>query len=124
MFVQALKALERYPTPKSRHALTSTIENEKCFYLIRIDAAKSLAKVSVFFIALILAVLLPQQQGYVLPRLVCLSAELLRRLWMKLLEGLGFETKQAIKFCGFSELDTEICFHFFNTARVPCMYAV
>jgi len=46
--VQALKALEQYPTPKSRQALTSTIENEKCFYLIRIDAARSLAKVSVF----------------------------------------------------------------------------
>jgi len=43
--VKALKALEQYPTPKSRQALTSTIENEKCFYLIRIDAAKSLAKV-------------------------------------------------------------------------------
>jgi len=48
LFVQALKALEQYPTPKSRQALTSTIENEKCFYLIRIDAARSLAKVSVF----------------------------------------------------------------------------
>ena len=45
MFDQALKALEHYPTLKSRQALTSTIENEKCFYLIRIDAAKSLAKV-------------------------------------------------------------------------------
>jgi len=45
VFIQALKALEQYPTPKSRQALTSTIENEKCFYLIRIDAAKSLAKV-------------------------------------------------------------------------------
>ena len=45
--VKALKALEQYPTPKSRQALTSTIENEKCFYSIRIDAAKSLAKVAV-----------------------------------------------------------------------------
>jgi len=49
MYVQALKALEQYPTPKSRQALTSTIENEKCFYSIRIDAARSLAKVSVFY---------------------------------------------------------------------------
>ena len=46
--MQALNALEHYPTPKSRQALTSTIENENCFYLIRIDAAQRLAKVSLF----------------------------------------------------------------------------
>jgi len=49
LVVQALKALEQYATPKSRQALTSTVENEKCFYLIRIDAARSLAKVSAVF---------------------------------------------------------------------------
>ena len=48
IFVQALNALERYPTPKSRQALTSTIENENLFYLVRIDAAHCLAKVSLF----------------------------------------------------------------------------
>jgi len=48
MFVQAINALERYPTPKSRQALTSTIENDNCFYSIRIDAAQRLAKVLLF----------------------------------------------------------------------------
>jgi len=51
-FVEALNALENYPTPKSRQALTSTIENENCFYSVRIDAAQRLAKVLLFTTAL------------------------------------------------------------------------
>ena len=45
VFLQAIMALDSYPTPKSRQALTATIENDRCFYRIRIDAAHHLAKV-------------------------------------------------------------------------------
>ncbi|KAI0209910.1 Transcription initiation factor TFIID subunit 2 [Lamellibrachia satsuma] len=44
--LEAINALEEYATPKTRLALTDTIENEKCFYRVRIAAAECLAKVA------------------------------------------------------------------------------
>jgi transcription initiation factor TFIID subunit 2 len=32
---EAVKALERFPTPQTRKALTDIIENETCFYKVR-----------------------------------------------------------------------------------------
>ena len=46
LYPQAITALEKYPTPKSRLALTDTIENDKIFYKVRIQAAHCLAKVA------------------------------------------------------------------------------
>lgn len=42
---QAIMALENYPSPATRLALTDTIENEHIFYRIRTQAANALAKV-------------------------------------------------------------------------------
>lgn len=42
---EAIKALERYPTPATRLALTDIIENENCFYKVRCEATFCLAKV-------------------------------------------------------------------------------
>lgn len=43
--LEAIIALERYPTPATRLALTDTIENEQCFYKVRCRAARCLTKV-------------------------------------------------------------------------------
>lgn len=43
--MEAIDALERYPTPASRMALTVTIENEQAFYKVRCKAAHCLTKV-------------------------------------------------------------------------------
>lgn len=43
---QAISALENFPTPKTRLALTDTIENDQCFYRVRVAAAKALVRVS------------------------------------------------------------------------------
>lgn len=43
---EAIEALEKFPTPASRSALTNTIENEHCFYKIRCQAAYCLQKVA------------------------------------------------------------------------------
>lgn len=43
--LQSIWALEHYPTPQTRLALTDTIENEHCFYKVRMDACSCLAKV-------------------------------------------------------------------------------
>lgn len=43
--MEAITALERYPTPPTRLALTDTIENEQCFYKVRCRAAHCLTKV-------------------------------------------------------------------------------
>nr|CAG4640612.1 EOG090X00M6 [Eulimnadia texana] len=43
---EAIQALERFPTPATRLALTDVIENEQCFYKVRCDAAHCLTKVA------------------------------------------------------------------------------
>lgn len=43
---EAIDALEKFPTPASRSALTHTIENEHCFYKIRCIASYCLQKVA------------------------------------------------------------------------------
>ncbi|XP_052846628.1 transcription initiation factor TFIID subunit 2 [Drosophila gunungcola] len=43
---QAIQALQKYPTNATRQALTDTIESERCFYLVRCEAAHSLTKVA------------------------------------------------------------------------------
>ncbi|ELT93532.1 hypothetical protein CAPTEDRAFT_221667 [Capitella teleta] len=43
---QAITALTNYPTPKTRLALTDTIESDQCFYRVRIAAAEGLVKVA------------------------------------------------------------------------------
>jgi hypothetical protein len=45
--MEAISALERYPTPASRLALTDTIENEQAYYKVRCRAAHCLTKVRV-----------------------------------------------------------------------------
>lgn len=45
--MEALIALEKYPTPPTRIALTDTIENESCFYKVRCRAAECLTKVNI-----------------------------------------------------------------------------
>lgn len=44
--MEAIVALERYPTPPTRLALTDTIENEQCYYNVRCRAAHCLTKVA------------------------------------------------------------------------------
>ncbi|KAF7285639.1 hypothetical protein GWI33_010292 [Rhynchophorus ferrugineus] len=44
--IEAITALERYPTPPTRAALTHTIENEQCYYKVRCRAAHCLTKVA------------------------------------------------------------------------------
>ncbi|KAG5887800.1 hypothetical protein JTB14_019391 [Gonioctena quinquepunctata] len=44
--MEAIVALERYPTPPTRLALTDTIENEQCYYKVRCRAAHCLTKVA------------------------------------------------------------------------------
>ncbi|XP_015908116.2 transcription initiation factor TFIID subunit 2 [Parasteatoda tepidariorum] len=43
---EAIDALEKFPTPASRSALTNTIENEHCFYKVRCHACFCLQKVA------------------------------------------------------------------------------
>ncbi|XP_055846855.1 transcription initiation factor TFIID subunit 2 [Episyrphus balteatus] len=43
---EAIQALEKYPTSATRRALTDTIENERCFYKVRCEAAHCLTKVA------------------------------------------------------------------------------
>ncbi|XP_076092140.1 transcription initiation factor TFIID subunit 2-like isoform X2 [Mytilus galloprovincialis] len=43
---EAIAALEHYPSPATRKALTDVLENEHCFYKVRIDSAQCLAKVA------------------------------------------------------------------------------
>ena len=42
---EAVYALERFPTPATRAALTHIIENENCFYRVRCRATHCLTKV-------------------------------------------------------------------------------
>lgn len=44
---EAIKALDKYPSLATRAALTDTIENDKCFYKVRCEAALRLTSVSV-----------------------------------------------------------------------------
>lgn len=44
--LDAIVALEKYPTSASRSALTDVIETESCFYEVRCEAAKCLTKVA------------------------------------------------------------------------------
>lgn len=44
--IEAIAALERYPTPATRLALTDTIESEQCYYKVRCRAANCLTKVA------------------------------------------------------------------------------
>lgn len=42
---EAISALEKFPTPASRLALTDILEQEQCFYKVRMQACFCLAKV-------------------------------------------------------------------------------
>lgn len=55
--LEAIAALEKYPTPATRMALTDTIENEQCFYKVRCKAAHCLTTV-IFSIDIMLISLL------------------------------------------------------------------
>lgn len=44
--LEAIQALEKYPTAATRIALTDIIESENCFYEVRCEAAKCLTKVA------------------------------------------------------------------------------
>ena len=44
--MQAIKQLEKYPTPHTRKALTDMIENDQCFYRIRCEATMCLKAVA------------------------------------------------------------------------------
>nr|CAG4643703.1 EOG090X00M6 [Lepidurus arcticus] len=44
--MEAIKALERFPTSATRLALTDIIENEQCFYRVRCEASFCLTKVA------------------------------------------------------------------------------
>ncbi|RWS30072.1 Transcription initiation factor TFIID subunit 2-like protein, partial [Leptotrombidium deliense] len=44
--IEAIKQLEKYPTPFTRKALTDTIENDQCFYRVRCAATKCLTTVA------------------------------------------------------------------------------
>lgn len=52
--LDAIAALERYPTPASRLALTDTIENEQTYLQVRCKAAHCLTKVSTVILYCIL----------------------------------------------------------------------
>lgn len=52
--LDAIAALERYPTPASRLALTDTIENEQTYLQVRCKAAHCLTKVSTMILYCIL----------------------------------------------------------------------
>lgn len=43
--LEAIDALQNHPTPSTRLALTDTIENEHCYYKVRLRAAHCLTKV-------------------------------------------------------------------------------
>lgn len=49
MFFQeeAISALEKFPTPPSRLALTDILEQDQCFYKVRMQACFCLSKVGV-----------------------------------------------------------------------------
>lgn len=42
---EAISALEKFPTPASRLALTDILEQDQCFYKVRMQACFCLAKV-------------------------------------------------------------------------------
>lgn len=42
---EAISALEKFPTPASRRALTDILEQDQCFYKVRMQACFCLAKV-------------------------------------------------------------------------------
>lgn len=44
--LEAITALQKYPTPATRMALTDTIENNNCFYKVRCKAAHCLKEVT------------------------------------------------------------------------------
>lgn len=44
--LEAIEALQHHPTPPTRLALTDTIENEHCYYKVRLRAAHCLTKVA------------------------------------------------------------------------------
>ena len=48
---EAVYALERFPTPATRAALTHIIENENCFYRVRCRATHCLTKVEYIFLS-------------------------------------------------------------------------
>lgn len=45
--LDAIDALQNHSTPATRLALTDTIENEHCYYKVRLRAANCLTKVSI-----------------------------------------------------------------------------
>lgn len=49
MFFQeeSISALEKFPTPASRLALTDILEQDQCFYKVRMQACFCLSKVGV-----------------------------------------------------------------------------
>lgn len=45
---EAISALEKFPTPASRLALTDILEQDQCFYKVRMQACFCLSKVGVW----------------------------------------------------------------------------
>jgi transcription initiation factor TFIID subunit 2 len=45
--LEAIEALQNHSTPATRLALTDTIENEHCYYKVRLRAAHCLTKVNI-----------------------------------------------------------------------------
>ena len=52
MFFQAIQALKQYQSAATRKALTDILENEQCFYKVRIEASMCLAKVGLELLCL------------------------------------------------------------------------
>lgn len=48
---EAISALEKFPTPASRLALTDILEQDQCFYKVRMQACFCLSKVGVWMCA-------------------------------------------------------------------------
>ena len=45
--LQAIQALEKFPTPATRQALIDMINHSECFYKVRLEACHCLAKVRI-----------------------------------------------------------------------------
>jgi len=56
--IEAIEALQHHPTPNTRLALTDTIENEHCYYKIRLRAAHCLTKVTLLILLIIILIIL------------------------------------------------------------------
>ena len=58
MIFQAIQALKQYQSAATRKALTDILENEQCFYKVRIEASMCLAKVGLELLCLSFSVVI------------------------------------------------------------------